>query len=101
MYMCHKMEIFVVCVRVYVSCLTAGNPNHSSIFISAPIYSRGVGDCARGVTTRANVVPGGAVEASPSDSTSPSIPALALAAVVPPFELVIGSGDSVRSIAIS
>jgi hypothetical protein len=64
-------------------------------------YSAGVSDCARGVSTWANAVPGDTVEALLNDGTSPSIPALALAAVVPPFEPAIGSGDSVRSIAIS
>ena len=99
--MCQRKEIFVVCVGVYVSCLPAGNPKP---FINHHLclnYSAGVGDCARGVSTGANVVLGDTVEASLSDSTSPSIPALAPAAVVPPFELAIGSGDSVRSIAIS
>jgi hypothetical protein len=66
-----------------------------------PNYSAGVGDCSRGVSTGANAVPGDTVEALLRDGTSPSIPALAPAAVVPPFEPAIGSGDSVRSIAIS
>lgn len=66
-----------------------------------PDYSAGVGDCARGVSTGANAVPDDTVEASLSDGTSPSIPALAPAAVVPPFEIGIGSGDSVRNIARS
>ena len=66
-----------------------------------PNYSAGVGDCARGVSTGANAVPGDTVEALFTDDTSPSIPALGAAAVVPPFEPGIGSGDSVRSILIS
>jgi hypothetical protein len=66
-----------------------------------PNYSAGVGDCARDVSTGPNVVPGDTVEALLGDNTSPCIPALVPAAVVPPFELAIGSGDSVRSIAIS
>ena len=66
-----------------------------------PNYSAGVGDCARGVSTGANAVPSDIVEALLGEFTSPSIPTLAPAAVVPPFEPGIGSGDSVRSIATS
>jgi hypothetical protein len=69
-----------------------------------PSYSAGVGDCAaRGGSTGASAVLGDRVVASPNDDdTSPSRPALAsaapaVAAAVPP---AIGSGDSVRSIAI-
>jgi len=64
-------------------------------------YSAGVGDCTRGASTGANAVPDDTVEALLGDSTSPSTPALAPAALVPPFEPAIGSGDRVRSIAIS
>jgi len=76
----------------------------SKPFISlhlCPNHSAGVGDCARGVSTGANAVPDDTVEALLSDGTSPSISARKPAAVVPPFEPGIGSGDSVRSIAIS
>lgn len=66
-----------------------------------PDYSAGVADCARGMSTGTNDVPGDTVEVLLSDGTSPSRLAFAPAAVVPPFEPTIGSGDSVRSIAIS
>jgi hypothetical protein len=66
-----------------------------------PNYSAGVGDCGRGVSTGANAVPSDIVEALLNEVTSPSIPALAPAAAVPPFEPGSGSGDSVRSIATS
>ena len=69
-----------------------------------PSYSAGVGDCAaRGASTGASAFLGDRVGVSTNDDdTSPSGPALAsaapaVAAAVPP---TIGSGDSVRSIAI-
>jgi len=68
-----------------------------------PSYSAGVGDCAaRGASTGASAVLGDRVGASLNDDdTLPSRPALSPAApavaAVPP---AIGSGDSVRSIAI-
>lgn len=78
-------------------CLSAEvQPPHQSA-ISAPLYS---GDCARDASTEASAVPDDRVGALPNDGASPSIVGLAPAAVVPPFELAIGSGDSVRSIAI-
>jgi hypothetical protein len=66
-----------------------------------PNYSASVGDCARDVSTGANTVPGDTVEALLGERTSSSVPTLVPVAVVPPFELASGSGDSVRSIAIS
>jgi hypothetical protein len=86
--------------------LPAKNPTSSSNPYIHPPHSAGVGDCAaRGASTGANTVLGDKVGVSLNDNdTSPSRPALAPAgaAAVPPIEPapIIGSGDSVRSIAI-
>lgn len=87
--------------------MPAKNPISSSKqYIYLP-YSAGVGDCAaRGASTGASTVLGDSVGVSPNDDdASPSrpVPAPAPAAeAVPPIEPapIIGSGDSVRSIAI-
>ena len=87
---------------VCIACLPKSNLPIKYVHLS-PSYSAGVGDCAaRGASTGASVVLGDRVGASLNDDdTSPSRPALAPAApavaAVPP---VIGSGDSVRNIAI-
>lgn len=100
------------CVRasVCIACLQESNsPIKSAYSICLPCpsspHSAGVGDCAaRGASTGASADLGDKVGVLPNDDddTSPSIPALApaKAAVVPPIEPAMGSGDSVRSIAI-
>ncbi|SRR5260221_14091492 len=87
-----------LCVCECMCCLPAKIQPPINLYIR-PLYSEGVGDCARDESAGANTVPDDRVEAL--SDTSRSIPALAPATeVVPPFVKPIGSGDSVRSIAI-